>query len=406
MAPRFEVWQMCLTTRSPVHIGGAVAEVGPLEVAVHGRRAYRVAEDRLIPALAARGLADAFVLETLREAGSPSLHDFLSRHGLLNDAFLKEVAVSSARLAVPASREAVRKFRPFIRDGRGRPYIPGSSIKGALRTAILYMTLARIEERDRAAFEDTFLAAVDQGLDKAWAEVEKRRTPSANTLRLFSRTIQQQVLASFRLRWRGRRKPEHQRATPEQRDVLRCLKVSDSAPFDPHGLEVREVRVLSLRTGDREAYLKDPPLYVECLPAGATLTFTLTLDRQLLDDLRAENPEKVLLTGLEDVLNCAREFSRDVIQWERDYLSAAPLQRSLLQWYQEVGSLDLRLGWGSGWHATTIGLLLGPSRQAEVRDLFFAHKRQSRYVPKSRRVVVEGSEPVCPLGWVSLERVG
>ena len=44
------------------------------------------------------------------------------------------------------------KFR-FIRNGSGRAYLPGTSVKGAIRTAVLWKMLNILKDRDSSKFE-------------------------------------------------------------------------------------------------------------------------------------------------------------------------------------------------------------------------------------------------------------
>lgn len=153
----------------------------------------------------------------------------------------------------------------FVKDAHGCPYVPGSSIKGMLRTAILISLIAR----DREAYEKLY----DRG------EVLKKR----------QRTDVDIQRKAF---WVGQLDRDGDSAV---NDVLRYLSVSDSDPLSVDDLVLakkydkfsqkddgRHKKKLG-KISDEEAYYQGNELniYRECLRPGTTIRTTLTVDERI-----------------------------------------------------------------------------------------------------------------------------
>ncbi len=141
MTPRAERHPFLLHPLTPVHVG-TEAGWSPLE--------YVVAADRLLHPAGARDLARALAPQVCEEltalAGAatplPELHRFIRGH------------FPGCGPGVPVSPQVWDRYRaaflspveggggpfevfPLTRDGFGLPYLPGSALKGAIRTAVL-----------------------------------------------------------------------------------------------------------------------------------------------------------------------------------------------------------------------------------------------------------------------------
>ncbi len=73
-----------------------------------------------------------------------------------------------------------------------------------------------------------------------------------------------------------------------------------------------------------------------------------------------------------------------------------------LKSYEEGGFL-LRLGFGVGWHSTTLGLVLDDTILENLRREFRLGKTFIKEFPKTRRFVIEERRPTYPLGWVKID---
>ncbi|HEY8416340.1 MAG TPA: RAMP superfamily CRISPR-associated protein, partial [Thermaerobacter sp.] len=223
-----------LTVRTPVHVGGT-HHLSPGMYAVSGSDHGTVtvfSERKLIAWLEQRRLAGAFVAYVEREL---TLGEVRGRgraaHKGPVQAFLEQYASRSepierlAAYTVPwhgwryehRLHRPAGSLRPFLRDGRHQVLIPGSSVRGALRTAIFGSwllgsseDLAKVERSTREHVE----AQQRQRTGRSYRSDRRHRYPATELeIDFFSR-----------LQWC---EEERRKIEPPHRDVLRALKVAD-----------------------------------------------------------------------------------------------------------------------------------------------------------------------------------
>lgn len=285
----------------------------------------------------------------------------------------------------PRSEGRGAVLQELLKDPWDRPYIPGSSLKGALRTAFavhgwqqrkLNFSLGSLNERGGAKY-----AAL---------------------------SMEQSVLNS----------PTAPRGMAPNHDLLRALQVSDSTPGD-----IGQVQLLNVQVAVGENM--DSPIELEAIPAGLTFTATLTLDGFLLKRGVSQQMgwDKDQLAWLEDIPTVVARFSNprlaDEIEYWRD--SASPIRSSFVKLVRTVEELDrehefmLQLGWGGGWTSKTFNRHLTSNKDAFLEVVKkYRLDRKNKFqrgdsFPKSRRIAVTSSGRAgAPLGWVRvrMERVG
>lgn len=136
----------------------------------------------------------------------------------------------------------------FIKDGKGRPYIPGSAIKGAIRTALLYHALKYYKDNG-VSNEATqiindinqHLVNLDKKLESANNEKEKQRLKKD-----FLKELELIVFQSNR--------PD------AKKDFLRCIKVKDSQFLT--GLQRRDVFVTTAKKSYSSIKTTQPEEYI------------------------------------------------------------------------------------------------------------------------------------------------
>lgn len=365
MKSPLETRRLILVLRSPVHVGTRAGQLTPLEAVPFSGRVHVLREDRLAAFLSQHRLLDEFVNSVVREGREFDLRSFLERKRLLSAESMGAMAAYSA--ATPWGLGQARRFsfRPLIRGGMGMPYIPGSSVKGAIRSAILNGRIAQMNETERAGLV---------------SQAGRRNDPTARLLQ-----------GNLPL---GPRNPGT--ITGPNRDFLRCLKVSD---VEYRGdTAVYPVQVLSRLRGDDRFYLKELALWLECLPAGATLSCSLALDQGLLAQFRKQSRD-LPFTDLDDVLAQVRAHAEKILDDERAFFGGLQGAEALGDFYATTDA-NLRVGMGSGLPAITVLLNLQKEQRFRLRDQVFRPHRDSQFFPKSRKVIMRGREPVLPLGWI------
>lgn len=281
----------------------------------------------------------------------------------------------------PRSRARGSQIQEQIKDPWDRPYIPGSSLKGALRTTLAFV--GAIQRR-------VPINAAEFGRDSRYA----------------GQLLERKVL-NISNPPRGK-EPNY--------DVLRALQVSDSTPAEGANLQLLNVQVTTGKSSGS-------PIELEAIPRGATFTATLTLDGYLLrKSTRAElgwgDDQRDWLQNIAQVANIFTQ-NRLIREQERWKNVDAPI-RSFYENFKrqridEKSEFFLQLGWGGGWDSKTFGSLLSEDEAifSQIVNAYGSrlirkgkHQAGDRF-PKTRRVVVRDERFLAPLGWiyVKMERV-
>ncbi|WP_066636006.1 type III-A CRISPR-associated RAMP protein Csm5 [Desulfolucanica intricata] len=389
-----------LKTKSPIHIGGRIQELGPLEFIIFGGRCYVVDESRLGRGLISQNRLDSLSVEISRQGSRFSLKEFLQHLRLLNEGFLKNCTAYFSSTGINSSP---RRIRPFIRDAFSCPFVPGSSIKGVIRTAVLYGSLKKMREESPENFNHCLINVLKGKLQDFYrADEWKKSKPwfKDKTKSSMAEQVERQLMQNFDLPVPGgynRRGP-----TGQQRDIMRAVKVSDTQPLDKDTLSLVEVQVLSL-TRENEVYLKTP-VFVEVIPPETELHFSIVLDENILGDFAKKAGELPFKT-LDDVLLLLKDFTADLWEFESHYWNgvSGPGTLEMRDFYRHEPA-GMRLGWGSGLSGASLLMLLPEDLRHELRDALFEPREQFDF-PKSRRAVMEGDRPQLPLGWVSISKV-
>ncbi len=349
-------YRLHITTLSEVHIGDGQVLRREFEFAVHAGRFYRISVPRL--------------LERYTEAPTVDLLDRLVH--LPPARWLAPEDFSHPELFpyILVGDPKVGEVRSFIKDPWFRPYIPGSSLKGALRTAILWSIWRERGERLR-------LQQLDRRREWAGQPIERA--------------------------WMGR-DPNH--------DLLRVLRPRDSQPVEASQALI--VARAVVQVGARQA----APISVEALRPGVVLTMTLVIDEGLLEIGERRLGWKDKGKYLRNLAAVARNFALDRIRREQAWAEAhglgalqsfyAQLRTRLDRMREEKGGrFLLRIGWGGGWESKTLGR--EPFDDPTFEELLRRYirprgrRRPGDPFPRSRRVVVdEQGRPLRPFGWVEV----
>ncbi len=245
-------------------------------------------------------------------------------------------------------------LKECIHDGMGRPYIPGSSIKGAIRTAVM-ATLARKRVNSALA-----TASDREGRQKIISNMEKS------------------VLGKI--------------TKDENTDVFRHLATGDA--YFEKGTEIA-VRQMNLNITEKSK-LKDfsKQQVVEAISSGKSSTFRLNVGKAFYD--------KMGMVRLDDLFRLINQHTRNLVEQEIDYWDgkgddSADYVRSMEDVLSDINSCTakecvLRLGQASGWRFIT-----GAWLEATSRDVFrnevvpLCRYRDKEFYkqydfPKSRRI--------------------
>ena len=369
---------------SPVHIGSG-GTLSPIEYAVEDKF-YRADMDRLFED--ERFDTDGFIEDA--KAGALYLGRSAPELVKVHVRYALDISQSTRRNLLELIGRRSSEVREYIKT-KDDAYIPGSSIKGAIRTAILWWVLKNNPDK---------FNRVKRHLENL---VRSRDRGAPNKKRVADK-VEEEVFG---------RDPTH--------DILKALQVSDTNAVAVKNLNIEEVRTLT--TTPQGHNWKGFYTYVEAMKTGTKLDLELKIDEFLLvgdaaRELNFENKQELVREIPKMCNEFADDFIEDEIRFYRQYNMPRELDK-VLEFYEKVreglgeNSFLLHLAWGSGWQGMTVGRLLQEEIDFDffgLRKKFSLGKRRNqpffvREYPKTRRIVFEGGKPTYPLGWVKL-RIG
>jgi CRISPR-associated protein Csm5 len=319
---------------------------------------------------------------TIKEYGTRfHLEPFLKQYNLFDKAFIDKITQYTCKTDYTFRHD----FRPFIRNAFSRPYIPGSSVKGVLRTALLYNLIKRMPAEQRQRFFDGFIShqlKLDPG---------NRGKKIYLKYNLFSKE-QNRPLQTFLLG--GKKGKMHN-------DIFRIWSVHDSDLFEKNELMVRHVQIFSARSNDSP---KRFPVRVECLQENCEFDIKLSLNHALLKDFEQENKGKsnewfVSWNDMKDLLlnplDCIQEMTADVVAHEEQFF-LREFNRSFFP-----DSPDMHLGWGGSLLTTSLVFLLSSDLRQEIRNKLFRNRGDTP-APKSRKCLQYEPQQGASPGWLQI----
>ena len=401
---------------SPIlHIGSAVPRLNPFEYVQTEKKVYLPNQEALAKALQQQGgrfLNDYIQAIEEREDISNLLRQAFGCQWWNTTDANGELIFPKNAISLKLTDAKITDLRPMIRNGMGELFIPGSSIKGAMRTAIAYHLL-KYEDRYQVPSAKR-VSQIEETLRERLGKLNQHQQKS-----LDDDLFMESLFSEYDLTYQQRNFPGKGPNT----DFLRCLKVTDSEPLSegqttnmkgtkmPLNFPVVAEVIISSRFPDYLAKYK-APIYVEMVRNVQT-EFTLSLDTEMLSWFKHKQGMKLPFTTLDELLQICQEFAQEQWDYEHDYwqkLKNNPRAGGknldfnyIREFYEaEKSPYNLRLGWGSGMTGTTVDLLLDELRE-KIRDTC-GLKAPGFEAPKSRRTVMNpnGEIRFVP-GWVKFK---
>lgn len=295
-----------LTPLTPLHIGSGNT-LKPYEYAVLNNRLYYFPPEELLVKLTE---PDQNTFITLVSNGNiGELQKFLSKQ--------KELLIKISHFDIPLTPEVKQIYTQRLDNPRteltvytfiktnNTPFIPGSSLKGAIRTALLYMKAHQpIKTYDAQKLEKTTF--------NYWTVTE---------------------------------------------DPFKTIKISDSLPL-PNSTQLALVKVYTKRN---RQWTESIPMMREVtlskLSSGHQFSFTHVVE--INEKITQLNP-RLMKFNIAEIISACRRFYDYHLKKERQYLSdlseAAAHYQKLLDWQAKLleNSFLIRFGWGSGFAAVTV----------------------------------------------------
>lgn len=396
MDKRFlKTYSLTVKTLSPIHIGSGVKLSRIADFLTTNGRVLVIDESKLLDWISRQNDAErlSMVLADMLRDKKKGIQAFINNEQVKSRLKLSDVITYA--LAVTGQP---REISSFIKTAEHQPYLPGSSMKGSLRNALLRGVMIE-----------------NIGLQESAQQLIKKGAPhTTNSGRIEAKLFSPAM-------------PKENKAP--NFDINRLMLIRDSSPLPVETLRIVLVRVLSVNGSGRLSWKKTPygdknmEIYIEALPSNTSITMDVTWQTQLLDQLAAElgfvNAEHLMVFLPE----YCRRASRELLAQEYDFYQRHG-QKDLITWFADrlreldslpEGTFYLPIGWGSGFDAKTVTDLLGENTFRRVVEAYKHTKglgkpgrnKDAQWLgpkdsPKSRKVVVNINDSLEPLGWVEL----
>jgi CRISPR type III-A-associated RAMP protein Csm5 len=230
----------------------------------------------------------------------------------------------------------------FIKNGFGDPYIPGSSLKGLLRTLII----GHLFRNSNAAVREEILTDVNQAVDN----LNHKPTHTAN--------IEHKLLGKIA-----------EGGNDQAKDIMRAIIVADSRPLQKEDLVI--CQKIDEHLDGKLNYLT---AFRECLKPDTEVFFDVTINQNLLQGTGVDIDDNFLYDAIKLTYDVYKEYLNQFQKSQVRYLGQGPA---------------VYLGGGAGFYSKTLytSLFDYPEADAKAKILlsrFFKepHHKESVVSPK------------------------
>lgn len=372
----FNTASVILTCLTPVHIGNGE---------IYNKAQYILSEDK----------CRIFILNDLKWLNFLKDRNLLSRYkqNILDNQFnltswagmqnIKNNEVEklcSFTIAMGVDKDnPLNDIAKFVQHTNGRVYIPGSSIKGAIRTAILNHCLNR-KNTDRT--KDKIM---DQARNSRFYKKELGRIGDA---------LESEILSDRDL---------YPQAPPKDtmvRSIMKGIRVGDAEVLGNYETQLFLKYDASYSSRLHGLTQHSLPIWRECLPVGTQVQFDITVDKVFL--------KSIGIQSVEDILEITFNETQKILNRENDFLGAKA--------YRNASEKDcnLLLGGGVGFNSKTIistvikddtvsARLTNDILNESFRNRNKRIKTNQRLAPATLKVVQTASNQFVEMGLCKLE---
>lgn len=303
----------------------------------------------------------------------------------------------------------------------GRQFIPGSSLKGAIRTAIIYDWLLNTQKGKE------FFNGLIKKINELYDELNKLNGKKENGERLDDkdfrrfRKLEKNVLSILN---RGDKEINENENGFNEENIFglpkslngyesRFIQISDSELIEPGNKEILQLKRIKLATETDVV-----KLWSEVIKSGTETSLSINIIRKFQkEELKKFNSGKI--TELFDAIN---KFSKSCIENEIEQLknikrNNALVYQTAINWYNDLKKLItesensfavLRIGSGKTYFDNSIGLAIKNNDNetfTKFRKLlrlgFDRNGNFANYFPSTRTIFVDtNSGEDMPIGWI------
>lgn len=371
--------RMIIEPLSPVFIGSG-EKVGKFETLVDGNKTYILNFDKLME----NDKFVAFFVENMDKVLDPSTKDgalkAIFKH--LNLSVEEYSHTSFPTIYDKNGKPKTLQISRFVNTA-GRFYIPGSSIKGAIRTALI-----KANESFAKRFESTL-------------------NVSESDLKNKVNKIEDNIFGSAQL------------------SPFKALIISDSSFIDKNYMKFKKVEIIHLERPNQDI----PQFFEVWLPeqrntGSNKVESRITFKADVLNKLLSQNGARKeaidylmkVFESEENFIKTMKEAARILIEMEKKKINTSNYQQKseLLNFYEKISKINnetkngfvLRIGGHSGFYSkTAYRRFLQPAQVKVLKSLFGYRKVKETNFPVTTRIVKLSESPkdILPVGWIKVE---
>ncbi|NWF51096.1 MAG: hypothetical protein HXY49_11215 [Ignavibacteriaceae bacterium] len=311
---------------------------------------------------------------------------------------LDKLTIGSLGKKYPINGERIFDISEFERNGFGRPYIPGSSIKGGIRTIIL-----------KSKFDSLTQHQKDELLKKV-THTKKERASEEALKEIFG--------------------------DDSNNNLMRALEIFDTEFED---VDLLKVLILSLTNDQGTSFgwkqMSRPPknvdnpkyatsIFVEALPIGSKGYSSISLSNFLFNNPTAKRELKFSensLSNINSLISTINNYSIEKLNCEKKFFENHNSSKKLNELIKHIELLIaehsklkndefiMRLSWGSGWKGMTGDFINDLDKDEKTKWIEFFRKKYQMgkkdfpIFPKTRRIIFEDYKPKYLTGWIKVK---
>ncbi|BBB93543.1 type III-A CRISPR-associated RAMP protein Csm5 [Methylomusa anaerophila] len=269
-----------------------------------------------------------------------------------------------------------------IRDSCGW-YVPGSSLKGALRTLV-------------------YKANMDGALAQTLSNKIAEKLADHKTKKEWATSAAEQALTG---------NPHF--------SLFRVVKIGDSSVVDSADVGLFVAKVLSMKKGTGHSWkgfskgnVYNPsaatPLFFEALQPKVKLSGKFSIDSKLLNNVHVRLPNKQYL---DNIWAKIREYQARYLHEEKEFFAGVGLNE-LVNAYDkltakndklEENEIIVQLGWGTGYKVKTLKEGVPEELFTRIVRRFNMTRREDFPYPKTRKVIFRDGRPETVPGFIKLK---
>lgn len=366
----YKSYKMKLTTLSPVFIGsGEQLNRGQYIFDKKNKTIKIINESKFANFLSQKNLINEYSNALIQYVKDINLEIWLREKKLSNASFF------SYSLSCNDVGNFPNEISLFVKNSDGLPYIPGSSIKGAIRTAIL----AKYIHDNKDKFESD------------WLQIKE--AINSNIKLNIESAIKNLENKCFKIIEYER---EKQTDKVEKGDVFSSLRISDSLPISRDKLYVTKRKDYAIHK-ETPSFM---PLCLEMVKPNINITFEMSIDRGLSDYFTIEKIKESLNYYAQEQIKLYKTFRKND---KNNLFMPDEIVEDIVP--------NICLGGHSGYFNKNIIYSLAPTREDAInvlRDYFSKNFRNHKHnlldkeiSPHTMKVVTDRGDDI-PIGWCNI----